>query len=483
MAKRIKSTRSTKNKTIQKNTEYSVIAYFFIVLFLCLLAYFVYFQVSVSETFINSPYNSLQDLFSEHVVRGQILTSDGEVLAETEVNKEGKETRVYPHGRMFAHVVGYAVNGKAGLENQTNFNLLRSHQFILEQIANDISGQKNFGDNVVTTLNYEVQSKAYKALGDHDGAVIVMEASTGKILGMVSKPDYNPNTIEKNWEKVNSDSSTALYNRATQGQYAPGSTFKIMTALEYYRENKKTYKNYSYKCTGSITAAGQTIHCAANEVHGNLDVEGSFAHSCNASFANMGLQINNNKLEDLCEDMLFNKTISVDFETKKSRFSLTKNDSDSLTMETCIGQGKTLVSPLHMAMISAAICNDGVAMKPYLVDHTENYKGAIVESFKSKEYKTLMSKKEAAYLEDLMKATVESGTGTKLKGQSYQAYGKTGTAQVADSAKKKTNAWFVGYAKKEGYEDIAIAVIVEDSGYGSTYAVPVAKSVFDAYFN
>nr|WP_330412304.1 penicillin-binding transpeptidase domain-containing protein [Agathobacter rectalis] len=383
---------------------------------------------------------------------------------------------------MFAHVAGFAVNGKAGLEKQENFSLLRSHEFFLDQIVNDISGKKNTGDNVITTLDYEAQAAAYNALDDYEGAVIAIEPKTGKIAVMVSKPDYDPNTIASDWESVNGEGSTSLYNRATQGQYAPGSVFKIFTALEYYNENPSTYNDYSFDCDGSITKDGFTIHCAGNKSHGQEDLTKSFAKSCNSSFSNIGLLVDNNKLNTLCDDMLFNKNLPIAFDSKKSKFALDNNASSALTMQTTIGQGNTLVSPLHMCMIAGAICNDGNLMRPYLVDHTENASGALVEQNKPASYKQIMSKDQAAFLQNLMAAVVSDGTGAKLSDQSYEAFGKTGTAQVSDST-DQTNAWFVGYGKKDGYNDLAIAVIVEDSGAGSTYAVPVAKKVFDKYFN
>ncbi|MEE1008832.1 MAG: penicillin-binding transpeptidase domain-containing protein [Agathobacter sp.] len=471
---------NSRNKN--RNKEYSVITYFFFALFVALMVYFAYFQIVKSEEFINSPYNSLQDLFSKRVVRGKIVSSDGEVLAETKVDSNGNETRSYPKGRVYSHVVGYSIKGKSGLENTANFNLLRSHQFVLEQIANDISDKKNIGDNVVTTLDNRLQNVAYSALGDYDGAAIVMQPSTGKILAMVSKPDYDPNTLSQNWETVSGEGSTALLNRATQGKYTPGSVFKIFTALEYYKEHPNDYEDYSYTCTGSITNEGHTIRCAGNEVHGTVNLAQSFAESCNGSFSNIGLEINNNKLNELCNSMLFNKSLPVGFESTKSTFSLSKSDADALTMQTCIGQGNTLVSPLHMVMVSSAICNNGVLMRPYLVDHVESHTGNIVEEYTPKQYGSLITKGESKFLQGLMRDVVTEGTGSKLAGQSYDAYGKTGTAQISDVS-DTTNAWFVGYAKKKGYEDIAIAVVVEKSGTGSGYAVPVAKAVFDTYFN
>jgi peptidoglycan glycosyltransferase len=416
------------------------------------------------------------------VIRGDILSADGEVLATTKVGDDGTETRSYPFGRIFAHAVGYAVNGKAGLENQTNFSLLRSHEFFLKQIAGDLAGTKTQGDTVVTTLDASVQKVAYEGLGSYDGAVIAMQPSTGKIIVMVSKPDYDPNSVQENWTELTAEDSTVLFNRATQGSYAPGSVFKIATLLEYYRENPDSYSDYSFDCDSTFTAEGATIHCAGNQKHGAEDLKSSFANSCNASFANLSLTLNIKRFTTTCGVLLFNKDLPIAFESSKSRFSLAEGDSASMVMETGIGQGKTLVSPLHMLLLVSAIDNDGVLMTPYLVDHTENPAGISVSETAQKEYGSLMTADEAGLLQQYMRAVVTDGTGSKLSGQSYEASGKTGTAQVSDTS-DQTNAWFVGYAKKDGYEDLAVAVVVEDSGAGSTYAVPIAKKIFDVYFN
>lgn len=481
MKKRKTQKRKEKRKLKEKNTEYTVVLYLFLFLFIGLIAYFVYFQIVESEDFINNPYNSLQDLFSSNVVRGEIQAKDGEVLAKTEVDSEGNETRVYPYNNVFAHVVGYTDNGKTGLETNCNFDLLRSHEFFLQQLSNELQDNKNQGDNVITTLDASLQQSAYDALGSNDGAVIVLEAKTGKILAMVSKPDYNPNTILADWGWVNGEGSTALYNRATQGQYAPGSTFKIFTALEYYKENKDDVWNYAYSCDGGITLEGQTIHCAGNKAHYDETIVSSFANSCNASFANMGTLIDNDKLMNTCNGLLFNKDLPVEFISKASKFSLSNSDSTALTMETCIGQGNTLVSPLHLAMISAAVCNDGVAMKPYLVDHVESIDEVIVRENEPKKYKTFFNESETEFLRTLMSAVVSDGTASYLSGQSYFAAGKTGTAQVSDSS-DQTNSLFTGYATKEGYEPIAIAVVLEDNNGSWQSAVTVSRTILDSYF-
>jgi peptidoglycan glycosyltransferase len=196
---------------------------------------------------------------------------------------------------------------------------------------------------------------------------------------------------------------------------------------------------------------------------------------------NIGLSLERDDFQDLCNSLLFNQSLPIAFESGTSKVSISDDMADSLLMETAIGQGNTLVSPLHMLLISSAVCNDGVLMTPYLVDHTENYNGIEVKSNSPKEYKTLFTADEAAFLQEYMQAVVEEGTAGKLNGQSYDAYGKTGTAQVSDTT-SQTNSWFTGYAHMEGHEDIAVAVILENCDTGNTSAVAAAKKIFDAYY-
>ena len=373
-----------------------MITYLFLAIFICLMGYMVYFQMVKSEDFINSPYNSRQDTFADRVVRGKIMSADGKVLAETVVDAAGNETRKYPYGNMYAHVVGFSTNGKSGIESNMNFNLLRSHSFVLERMFNEIKDEKSMGDNVVTTLDSTLQETAYQALGNYDGAVVVMEPSTGKVLAMVSKPDFDPNTIAADWDSIISEdnNNSVLLNRATQGLYPPGSTFKIITTLEYIRENPD-YENYSYSCNGSITENDFTIHCYNNAVHGTQDLKQSFANSCNSSYANIGLSLDTDYLSDLCSDLMFDKTLPGNFETSKSQFKLTDESPESMKMQTAIGQGETLVTPLHMLLITSAIANDGILMKPYVVDHTENENGIEVKKYEPAASKQLLSEKEA----------------------------------------------------------------------------------------
>ena len=247
------------------------ITYVVVALFLGLAAYLGYFLQVKSEDVINNSYNARLDSFSDRIVRGRILASDGTVLAQTQVDGGGNETRVYPFGDIFDHAVGYSTKGKTGIEALANFYLLTSHVNLLEQVGNELTGNKNPGDDVYTTLDTELQQAAYAALGARKGVVIAMEPDTGKILAMVSKPGYDPNSLPGDWEALTAQDNKEgqLLNRATQGLYPPGSTFKIVTALEYMREHPADYKNYQFDCGGVYENGEYRIKCYHGTAHGH----------------------------------------------------------------------------------------------------------------------------------------------------------------------------------------------------------------------
>ena len=359
--------------------------------------------------------------------------------------------------------------------------MLNSNASFGEKIQNEISAQKNIGDNIVTSLDVEVQQTAYDALGAYDGAIIVTEPDTGKIIAMVSKPDFDPNDIVNIWDDVvNDDSSSVLLNRATQGLYPPGSTFKIVTSLAYYRQNNQNVSGYHYQCNGSFTYNGDRINCYHGSNHGSIDFETSFEKSCNSSYANIGLSLDLAVLESTCEDLLFNQKLNVPYATAGGSYVLGQSANSYDIMQTSIGQGKTQITPLQMNMITCAIANDGVLMKPYLIDRVENYNGDLVRRYDAEEYGRLMSQEEAAFLTELMTGVVESGTATKLRGLEYTAAGKTGSAEYSEN-KADSHAWFTGFAPADNPQ-VCVTIIVEGAGSGGEYAVPIAKRVFDAYF-
>lgn len=467
-----------------RNKEFARVTYLFVALFLALIGYIVYFNIFEAKTIINSPYNVRQNSFADRIIRGSITDRDGEVLAETQVAEDGTETRVYPYGAAFAHVIGYSFDetGKTGLEAVENSELLTSNAFFTEKFLNEFKDEKNHGDTVVTTLDADLQQAAYNALGENKGAVVVMEASTAKILTMVSNPGFDPNTLVENWSTLNSDEeSSPLLNRATQGAYAPGSTFKIVTALEYMRENPD-YGNYSYLCEGAISYEDITIRCFDGTVHGLQDLRSSMANSCNSSFANIGLSLDRTSYRNTAEELLFNKKLPSVLDYSVSSFAVDENTSDGEMMMTAMGQGNTLVSPYHMALIVQAVANGGTLMEPYLVDQVTNYTGTQVSKNVPKSYRKLMTSDEAAQLKEYMRAVVEEGTATALSGQSYTVAGKTGTAEYSMDDGEKTHSWFVGFTNVDNPE-LVISVIIEGyDGNAGAKAVPIAKQILDSYY-
>lgn len=455
------------------------IIYIFLGLFVLMAGYFSYYIMVRSDEVINNAYNKRQEVLSERFVRGQILSADKEILAETIVDGDGDETREYPYGEVFAHIIGRYSKGKTGIEESENIRLLTSNINSIEVMYSDLMGEKSPGDNVVTTLDTKLQQVAFDALGDNRGAAVIMEASTGKILAMVSKPTYDPNKVDAEWEELLEDEDTEapLLNRATQGLYPPGSTFKILTMLEYMRENL-AYMEYEYDCDGSIEFNGMTIHCHRNKKHGEIDLPLSLAKSCNTSFANIGKDLDLEKFYDLSEDFLFNQNLPVNMASSVSKFTLRKGVSGTKeAMQTAIGQGKTLISPLHNAMITAAVANGGVMMKPYVVDHIENAEGATIKKYSNQTIGRVMSGEEAEYLSEAMRLVVTDGTATKLEDLKLEVFGKTGSA---DNSKGKAHSWFVGYAPYKDTE-IVVSIIVENVGTGSEYAVPIARKIFKEY--
>lgn len=465
-----------------RRSIFSVI-YIFLGLFVLVMGYFTYFLLAKSGEIINSTYNQRHDVLAERVIRGKILAQDYSVLAETLVNEDGTEIRKYPYNDVFVHVVGRYNKGRTGLEETENIQLLTSDTHSVENIYNEMVGDKNLGDNVITTLDTKLQQVAYEGLGDNRGAVVVMEPSTGKILAMVSKPAYDPNEIDQIWEELlkeeEKETKSPLLNRATQWPYPPGSTFKILTALGFIRENPN-YLDYNYDCDGKIDYDGMVIHCYNNNAHGKVDLKKSFVKSCNTSFASIGKDLDITKFRSLVEGFLFNKPLPINITSSSSSFELKAGNAGvKETMQTAIGQGKTLITPLHNAMITSAVASGGKMMKPYLVDHIESASGRIIKRYRPELISKPMTLEEADYLAKLMRAVVTDGTGRDLKEIKVKAAGKTGSAD--QGAGKPAHAWFVGYAPYSNPK-IAVSVIVESKGTGSEYAVPIARKIFDAYF-
>lgn len=467
-------------KKPHKNREILIVSYFFVFLFLSMMSYICVYAYQNQEVMINNSYNAGQQILVAQNRRGSIMARDGEVLAETITLADGSEVRKYPYDSLFSHVVGYSTKGKTGIEDRMNYYLIQSNAPLNEKMDNGMQEKKNPGDNVYTTLDVGLQEAANKAMGIYEGAIVATNPKTGEILAMVSKPDFNPNEISDIWEELLvDDESGILLNRAAQGLYPPGSTFKIVTALEYIHENPSDYTKYSFTCNGSIKIDGSRIQCYHGANHGKVNFEKSFAKSCNSSFANMGTKVDWNSFSGTLNGLLFGKPLPFELESAVSTVKAKPDMTIKDQMQTAIGQGETLVSPLHMNMITCAIANDGKLQHPYVVDHVENANGAVIKRFSSSGSTKMMSEQESYILQGLMREVVESGTATRMKDQSYTAAGKTGSAEY--NSERDSHAWFTGFAPAEDPQ-ICVTVIIEGAGSGGDYAVPMARRVFDAYF-
>lgn len=467
----------------KSNRNILKLTYVFTAVFLAMAVYLGWFIQFKSENVIGSSYNARLNSFSDRIIRGSILSNDNTVLAQTNVAPDGTETRYYPYNYLFAHSLGYSgLNGKTGVESSANFYLLSSHVNLIERGINELMGKKNIGDNVVTTLDLELQQIASDAMGNFRGAVVAMEPDTGKILVMVSQPNYNANTVDEKWEELTSPDNTKaqLLNRASQGLYAPGSTFKILTVLEYIRENPDTWQDYTFHCNGLYQTGEYQIRCFHGDAHGEQNLIQAFANSCNGAFAEIGLLIDPDRFHTLSEQFLFNTALPYALPYNPSSFTMTGGADDWERLQTSIGQGKTQITPLHNLLIVSAIANGGTLMKPYLVDHVENVGGQTVKKFMPSSHGTIMPAAEAQMLSHLLRQVVEIGTGSAMRGAAYSVAGKTGSAEFETG--KETHSWFVGYAPAENPK-IAISVIVEEAGSGGRVAAPIARAVFDAYFS
>lgn len=468
-------------RRLDNKPEIFVSSAFFTALFAVLVIYLSYFVATSEQDMINNSYNSRQEILLSQNYRGAIYSRDGEILAETSLDAAQNETRVYPYKNLFSHIVGYSTQGRMGVEALANYYLINTNTSLSNKVANDMAGIKNPGDNVYTTLDVQIQQVADEQLSIYKGAIVVTEVKTGKILALVSHPDFDPNEIADIWDSLlQNDSSSVLVNRATQGLYPPGSTFKIITALEYIRENPDTYGSYSFSCPGYFQSGNSKISCYHGTSHGQVDFTKSFAKSCNSSFANIGMGLDRTAFADTLDDLLFNRELPLTLTYAKSSVQVSEETTTNEMLQTSIGQGKTQITPMHLNMITCAIANKGVLMKPYVIDRVENDGGNVVKSFKPSSYGRLMEESEAEILTTLMTAVVESGTATKLKGLSYTAAGKTGSAEY-NNVKGDSHAWFTGFAPAEDPE-VCVTIVVEGAGSGGDYAVPIARRIFDAYF-
>ena len=253
-----------------------------------------------------------------------------------------------------------------------------------------------------------------------------------------------------------------------------------MTALEYMREHKNTYKNFKYHCTGYTTVGTLKIHCYGGEAHGTVNLEQAIEKSCNCAFVHMSEEINKGKLASLAGDLMYNSKVPINLLANSSRFVLDKKSGINEMAHTSIGQGQTLITPLENAMVMSAIANDGVVMQPYLVENVKNIDGGVIKETKASKLSEPLEASECETLKKMLRKVVTKGTGTRAYSSHYNVYGKTGSAEY--NSAKDSHAWFIGCAERGG-KKIVVSVLVEGGDSGGRVAAPIADKVFHAFLD
>ncbi len=466
---RAEDKRALRNKPLKR------IRVLFILMFAGLVANILYFVVVQSDQIVINDYNPRLEEMEASVMRGDILDRNGKLLATSKV-VNGTQVRSYPYNGLFAHTVGYTAVGKTGIEGYNNLDLIRSKNTFKDQLVQPFLDEKPKGNSVVTTFDLELQQLARESLGNNKGAVVAMDPTTGEILALVSAPDFDPNNVGESYEQLIADSENALLlNRGTQGLYPPGSTYKTITTIAYLEEHNEA--DFFHYCEGEAFVGQKVIHCYDNHAHGRIGLDEAFALSCNTAYAKMGEALNHDRLNAISEQFLFNQEIPIEIPTAKSQFVLNSNSTPNEVVETVIGQGKTLITPLNNLLIASAIANEGVIFKPFISKSIISADGTPISETLPEIYSTIMSSAMANTLEGYMKLTSEEGTAKALNTETYSIASKTGTAE---NSQGKAHAWYIGYAPVENPK-IAIAIIVENVGSSTKYAVPIADVLYKYY--
>lgn len=358
--------------------------------------------------------------------------------------------RTYTQPKAFSSLLGYwsKIYSTGGLEKTLNDKLALSEC--------EKNGKKT-GSTVKLTVDSGLQTKAYRAISDYKGSAVVLDAKTGEILALTSSPSFNANKIDENWEKL-METEGIFTSNSYQNAVIPGSVFKLITSaaiIEGQLEDEVVHDR------GSLKVDGREIKNANGAVYGDLTFENGFVNSSNVYFMTQGLRLGADTLEQTMKKFLIGEEIPLDFTTLTSNRDF-GDYSDNMVATTAFGQGNTLITPLHMAMIAQSIANEGIMMKPYLISSITNGKGEKTDEGKKEELTTPVSKETADKIKNAMvKAGEKYGMMTLENGGKIAA--KTGTAQRGDGT---NNAWMVSFAPADNPRYVVCMNHLESKEYG-----------------
>jgi len=469
-----------------------------IVVVACFLALFIqvnYLQVVRAHSLANDARNvrAVKRAFSDP--RGEILTSDGTIVARSEpVDDQFERLRTYPTKELFGHVSGFfSFNfGASATEDAYNRDLSgRSPEQQLRNIGDWLIGKERTGDAVLTLSN-AAQEAAREALGDRRGSVVVLDPSTGEVVALWSNPSFDPGPLadhstrnaQEAYDGYVADPSNPMLARAYRERYPPGSTFKVVTASTALESGTATPQtNYPSIRFLDLPQSDKQLRNFGGSTCGGSMAE-SFRRSCNTTFGQIGLDLG----EKLIDGMkAFGITEDVPFDLPEARSAGpapgTFEKNKPSFANAAIGQGDIAVTPLQMATVAGAIANGGVLMAPHVVREIRDTDGRVIRRIGPDEWKRAVQPTTAAAVTQMMIDVVKRGTGTAAAVPGYTVAGKTGTAEAPGGPDGDSpHAWFIGFAPAEAPR-FAIAVIVErggdlgDEATGGRVAAPVAGKV------
>jgi len=480
------------------NTPARRLATVVIAMFLALMGGATWVQFFQAPT-LNNDNRNVRTLYREFGnARGPIVVGGESIASSTAVDDPFGYQRSYANGALYAPVTGFysIVFSRSGIEDAMNTELNGTADSLFYNRLQDlITGRQPQGAIVELTIDPVIQQAAWDALGDQRGAVVALDPRTGAILAMVSKPSFDPNllashdtaAVNEAWAALNADEGDPMVNRAIAGTtYPPGSTFKLVTAAAALEAGMTPATQIAAPDVLDLPQSSATLgnfggsSCSPTGTATLLD---ALRISCNTAFGQLGMDLGADALREQAEAFGFDTPLDVPLTVTESHFPDAEAIDAPQTAIAAIGQYDVRVTPLQMAMVSAAIANGGEQMAPYLVAAVRSADLTVVDQAAPSTLGRPVSAATAAALRDMMVAVVASGTGTSAQISGVTVAGKTGTAQTtADAA---PHAWFTAFAPAEN-PTIAIAVIVENGGSagseatGGRVAAPVARAVIEA---
>jgi peptidoglycan glycosyltransferase len=467
------------------------------VLFALLVAFTSRWTIFEASSLRDNKLNERTLLEQQRVDRGPIVAADGTVLARSVRMSGGTYQRTYPTGELFAAPIGFDYVdpdlGNAGLERFRNKELGAQTGTNLQSVLDQLQGKEPQGEKVVTTLVPSAQRAAVAALGEHEGAVVALEPRSGAVEVMASKPSYNPNALRssaakaKQLREMNANPpSRSEVNRAVQFGYAPGSTFKVVTATAAIDTGAYTPESTVSGANG-IIVSGKLLQNDNGENFGPITLTYALAHSVNTVWAQVALHLGKRTLGRYMERFGFDRKPQLDYPAGEMSAS-GEHSGERVIPPTSplvdvgrlgIGQDKLEVTPLQMAEVAAAVANHGTLMVPHLTQRIVDAEGGTVQSIDPRVQSVVMKPSTAAAVSSMMEAVVQEGTGTAAQIPGIQVAGKTGTAQT-QFGDAINNVWFIAFAPAADPR-VAVAVTLKAvPGEGATFAAPVARAVIES---